>query len=461
MADPTRADLAAAVKRARAMFAAGTKTAIATRQRETTIDRDAKGPSLVSRVVFPAPAEDGPRQVVLDAINTLGVGDERYKCPALVDVRAQWTGFRSGVPKDEPEPAMSEAEKFLLLIDEVRCNFFLFFFGARIVSGFLEFGFMSSSINGPATRRATATKLAQLTSGRCLIVQPRLAPQNPFPAALLDVLVAYLSLLYPPPGSHHAPVLPSHVVFAGDSSGAQLALSLILTILAAQQRQATSQVTLRFHKRTVELPLPAGIAIQSPSLDHQGDCLPSWYTNGAYDIFLHRLPTYEPGFPADEIWPTEPPRGNLYCETSMLCHPLVSPVAAKFWRGAPPIYVAVGSTERVADAAKVVAQAAARQGVPVLWDEYEFMPHNWPMILTDYPQTVKCYEAWARACSSFVQGDRVRSAGTFTTFEGLRTRKLDVEHLTYLTDEEVGRLMRSRQGTIKPWTNDLVVKPVL
>ena len=49
----------------------------------------------------------------------------------------------------------------------------------------------------PSTHRPTTKKLAKLTGGRCYSVRYRLAPQNPFPAALLDALVSYLTLLYP------------------------------------------------------------------------------------------------------------------------------------------------------------------------------------------------------------------------------------------------------------------------
>lgn len=265
-------------------------------------------------------------------------------------------------------------------------------------------------------------KLGQLTKGRCLIVQHRLAPQNAFPAQPLDVLIAYLSLLYPPPGAYHSPVAASQIVLAGDSSGAQLALSLIQIILTAQKRQASSRPTLWFHGRIVELPLPAGVAMQSPGFDHQGDCLPSWFTNGPYDIFPDVSPSNEPDFPADEAWPTDPPRGSYYCDSSMLCHPLVSPLAAKSWIGAPAMYIAMGSTERNADSTKVVAQAAAKQGVIVIWDEYEFLPHNWPMVLKTYPHARRCYESWAEACSRFVSGEVINTIGWFTQWESLKTR---------------------------------------
>ena len=91
-----------------------------------------------------------------------------------------------------------------------------------------------SNLLGPVARRDTVTTLAELTGGKCLTVQDRLAPQHSFPAALLDFLIAYLSLLRPPPGSLYAPVQAQHIVFSGDSSGSEIALATIHIILAAR-----------------------------------------------------------------------------------------------------------------------------------------------------------------------------------------------------------------------------------
>ena len=145
----------------------------------------------------------------------------------------------------------------------------------------------------------------------------------------------------------------------------------------------------------------------------------------------------------------------------MLCHPLVSPVAAKDWDGAPPLYIAVGSTERVSDCAKVTAQRAAKQGVVVLWDEYELMPHNWPMVLPDFPQAEMCYVAWAEACARFAGGEVTSNAGAFIEFDGLKKRVVDVEWLTALKDVEVERLMKVAWSKVKPWTGDLAGRSML
>ncbi|KAL8673515.1 MAG: hypothetical protein Q9168_002072 [Polycauliona sp. 1 TL-2023] len=414
-------------------------TPVGTLQQETVADRGAKGPCWVSRVVLPAPTERDVLDVILDAIKGLSIGNESYTMPTICDVHAQWTGHRTGVQKDEPEPDISEAEKFGHLQAEV----------ANPVTILLL---------GPAARRATASKLARLTGGRCLSIQYRLAPQNPFPAALLDCLIAYLTILYPPPGSHHVSVPARNVVFAGDSSGANLAMSIVQVILYARKQQNTEIPTLNFHGQKVGLPLPSGLAFQSPNFDTQLNTLPSWAANFEYDTVPPDPPGYDADFPTDEVWPSSPARGNYYCETSMLYHPLVSTMVAKDWNGCPPTYMAIGSKERVVDSAKYLAQHVSTQGVPVLWEEYELMPHNWPMGFASHPLSDKCYRSWARACSDFVAGSAVQTHGTSIRLEDSQVRVLEVSKLTPLSRDEVERLMRCKQSSVQPFTGSSTPK---
>ena len=176
------------------------------------------------------------------------------------------------------------------------------------------------------------------------------------------------------------------------------------------------------------------------------------------DIFPDSSPANDPSFPSDDAWPSNPPRANFYAEASTLGYPLVSPAAARTWKKTPPIYIAVGGGERPIDSVRVVAQLAARQGVSIVWDEYELMPHNWPMFLTKYPQTEHCYKSWAKACLGFFQGNPVVTVGKVITFERLEIRDLDVENLTPLTPGTVNELMSARLQTLEPWTGRQAAK---
>ena len=129
---------------------------------------------------------------------------------------------------------------------------------------------------------------------------------------------------------------------------------------------------------------------------------------------------------------------------------------AKTWKGAPPIYIAISSAERVVDAARISAQTAAKSGVTVLWDEYELMPHNWPMILPEsvYPHTRRCYETWAQACLAFSNREPLKTVGRVTDFDTLEAREIDVERLTPITRAEVEELFRKVTASLKPVTLD-------
>lgn len=128
-------------------------------------------------------------------------------------------------------------------------------------------------------------------------------------------------------------------------------------------------------------------------------------------------------------------------------NPLVGPITAVRWAGSPPIYIAIGSGEMQQDPVRVMAQTAARQKVPIIWDEYELMPHNWPMLLPVWPQSVRCMQQWAGACMKFTTpGSRVSTTGSLLSFEpdetGKRTTSaVDVLQLTDITADDVKKAM--------------------
>lgn len=305
----------------------------------------------------------------------------------------------------------------------------------------------------PASHRPTTALLSKLTHGRTLSVRYRLSPQHPFPAALLDALTAYLSLLSPPPRSPHAPVPAPHIVLAGDSAGANLALSLLQLLLHLHRTRPNPRI--RFHGRDVPVPLPAGLALNSPWLDLAG-CMPALTVNASYDYLPPPL-TPAAGsdtvsatkFPPCPLWPASPPRGALYCDTSMLCHPLVSPLAAKDWRGAPPVWLVYGQ-EMLVDEGRVVARRMAGQGVRVEWVEFEAMPHCFAILLDGgwHAGSRVCVEWWAGFCVGAVEG-RVEEGGkgVFVEARTLREREVEVGGGGKVWgDEEVWGMMREQRG---------------
>ena len=307
---------------------------------------------------------------------------------------------------------------------------------------------LSSSMNGPSSHRKIYTKLAKMTGGRCLCVQQRLAPQNPFPAALLDIFLGYLALLSPPAGSPHEPVPASSIILAGISSGACLALSLLQTLLTIRNQKWASSLWL--HGRKVHLELPAGFTAISATPDLTNG-FPSFKRNAEFDLLQNPPPSILPGFPTCEIWPSDPPRGNVYCDLSMLHHPVVSPTAAADWSGAPPVWFSSGQ-EQVIDAVRFLSQLASSQGVSVILKEYEAMPHFFAVRYMESPQATKVWQEWAQVCRDMVEGKNLSSKACFVEANGLREREEDIRSLTAWSIDEVRQLMKRTSSSFWDFT---------
>ena len=93
-----------------------------------------------------------------------------------------------------------------------------------------------------AAHKLLAHKICKMSGSRVLIVEYRLAPEHPFPAAIEDVTEAYEYLL-----SHVSS--PTDIVLVGESAGAGLCLSLLGRIKKAKKK------------------MPQGAVLMSPLLD--------------------------------------------------------------------------------------------------------------------------------------------------------------------------------------------------
>ena len=274
----------------------------------------------------------------------------------------------------------------------------------------------------------------------------RLAPKYPFPAALLDCLIAYLYLLAPPPGSYHEPVPASKIVFAGDSAGGNLSFSLLQLILHMHRANTSSQIpTIRFHGQDVPLPVPAGVATSSAWVDVTLS-MPSILSNAKWDY----IPPPPKGsvvtnVPSCALWPTNPTREDLYCDISMLMHPFVSPLAAIAfdWEGACPAFFLYGQ-EMLIDEGKVLCRRLARAGVSVQWEEYDAMPHCWPMIMRGTESSQKAFNAWGDFIIRATKGERMETRGNWVEARTMREKTVDVKDLlSDLNDIQVKERMQA------------------
>ncbi|CAD0088556.1 unnamed protein product [Aureobasidium vineae] len=366
----------------------------------------------------------------------MGDGKEEFIKPAVASVNAEWVGSRADASDEEETPCIAEEVKYESMMKEKtrtsKCTILYLHGGGYYMCGL-------------GTHHATAGKLAKACGGRVLLIEYRLAPQTAFPGQLIDVLSAYLYLLYPPKGSLHDAVSPNDIVFAGDSSGGNLVASLMQLLLHMQRNKPTGakNPTVIYHGNTVEVPLPAGMATLSGWFDITKS-MPSVTTNQKWDYLVS--PNYDNAvsrLPKDVIWPTNPLRGDIFCNLSLLCHPLVSPLAAKDLSGAPPMFFMTGE-ELLTDGNKILAVRAGDQGVTVVREQYEAMPHVFAMIFPDLKTRIRCFSSMGCFAQNCVEGN-VKDSATWIAIISGKESAVEMGNLTHLTWEYALASMKNAQ----------------
>lgn len=166
----------------------------------------------------------------------------------------------------------------------------------------------------------------------------RLAPENPFPAAVEDAVAAYRGLLS---GGHS----PQSLVLAGDSAGGGLALSLMLAL------------------REAGTPLPVAAALFSPWTDLAA-------TGESIRTNASRCAMFNGG----DIGPS----AGYYLGNADSRNPLASPLYANL-SGLPPLLIHVGADECLRDDSTRVAEKAKAARVPVELKIWPVVPHAWQL----------------------------------------------------------------------------------
>jgi acetyl esterase/lipase len=194
-----------------------------------------------------------------------------------------------------------------------------------------------------------AARLAEASASTVVVVDYRLAPENPFPAGLLDAVAVYEAVL---DAYRRAPAL------VGDSAGAGLAAAV--TVAAAR-----SAVT-----------PPQCLALMSPWLDLT--CSAS---------------TYESRAGSDQLFSLASAReaAAMYLQGYDPTDPLVSPGLAELdsW---PPILVFASTDEVLLDDSLSFVSSLALRGHPVTCDFEAGVPHAWPAVFPDLPGSAKAVQ---------------------------------------------------------------------
>ncbi len=166
----------------------------------------------------------------------------------------------------------------------------------------------------------------------------RLAPENPFPAAVIDAVAAYRAV--------------TPIVIAGDSAGGGLALATLVEL------------------RDEGDALPAAAALFSPLTDLVGTGN-SRQTNDKRCAMFHA-------------------KGLARGAEFYLCgadprDPMASPLYADL-KGLPPLLIHVGADETLLDDSTLLAERARAAGVPVELTVWPAVPHVWQMFHPFVPE---------------------------------------------------------------------------
>jgi acetyl esterase/lipase len=202
-----------------------------------------------------------------------------------------------------------------------------------------------------------AAGLAKQAGCAAVLPQYRLAPENPFPAALQDALAVYRVLAAQGP-----------VAVTGDSAGGGLAFGLLVALRAAG------------------LPDPWALVAFSPWADLTLSA-GSLRRNAASDAML----------PAGRIAEV----AGYYLGGADPRDPRASPVLARFAPAPPPAFLAASRCEILADDTAALAAALRRDGGRVVEHWHATAPHAWPIFTGLVPEA----DATLDAAAAFLRAE--------------------------------------------------------
>ncbi|MBN9388162.1 MAG: alpha/beta hydrolase [Chloroflexi bacterium] len=195
------------------------------------------------------------------------------------------------------------------------------------------------------THRDLAARFFQAAGVRVAVPNYRLAPENPFPAALEDATAVYGWLL-------EQGYKPEHIAFCGDSAGGNLA---VVTLLAL---------------REAGKPLPAAAILLSPwtdltlsgeSVKTKSEVDPMIKLGDAKEQFAYYVGNHDPA------------------------NPLISPIFAEL-HGLPPLLIHVGSDEVLLDDSVRLAEQAQAAGTEAQLKVWDGMWHVFQSLASMLPE---------------------------------------------------------------------------
>jgi len=201
-------------------------------------------------------------------------------------------------------------------------------------------------VGSPNTHRDLAARVGRAANARVLLIDYRLAPEHPHPAAVDDAVAAYRWLLA-------EGVAADRLAIAGDSAGGGLTIATLVAL------------------RDLGVPLPACGVCFSPWVDLEatGESARTNLDDPMLNrsLLLHFARYYLGG-------------GTIDPRT-----PLASPLHAEV-HGLPPLLIQASRDEVLLDDATRIAEKARRAGVECELDLSDEVPHVWQIFASILPE---------------------------------------------------------------------------
>ncbi len=203
-------------------------------------------------------------------------------------------------------------------------------------------GYTIGSLN---THRTMVSRISRASKARALLIDYRLAPEHPFPAAFEDATTAYRWLI-------SDGVDPKRLVVGGDSAGGGLAIAALVALRDAGD------------------PLPAAVVCVSPWVDLE---LTGESIRTKADV--------------EYLVPSE--RLRLFCRSYLAGGDARDPRATPYLADLsqlPPTLIQVGTSEALLDDSTRLADNAEAAGVDVTLEVWDEMIHHWHIFAGMLPE---------------------------------------------------------------------------
>lgn len=207
------------------------------------------------------------------------------------------------------------------------------------------------------THRHLCAQLAKVSGCSILSVDYRLAPENPFPAALEDCIKAYMWMQK---NSYLGASNARRAFIAGDSAGGTLTLTMLLKL------------------KQLNITLPNAAMTLSASTDETRSNN-SWVSRENTDFMLGSFaPALRKGAGKE----------SAYLHGHDPKDPIVSPLFGKL-EGLPPLLMQVSDAECLRDDSEEFAKKATKAGVDVTLEIWPEMVHVWQAFAPILPEAVE------------------------------------------------------------------------